>query len=86
MFSKKFLDAIKDFKPTEKQILEMQLKRLQSELEFLKKQEVAWIAWSTENQKRHRDDREYGTTDVYSSMRNVKQKIKEIEDKISLLG
>lgn len=82
---KETLEAMKNFKPTEKQLLNIRLLSLKSSLKRLNEEAEKWQRWSTENQKRHKDDREYGTTDVYYRIDNVKKNISELEIKISTL-
>lgn len=82
MNSKKFLELVKSLPPlTELQKKKLHLSRYERDLELVERRLAAFRAWSVENQKRARDDREYGTCSedsyIHSALIEQIAKLKE---------
>lgn len=84
---KKLVELAKTKPPlTELQKKKLWLSRYEKELELVESRLAAFRAWSAENQKRARDDREYGTCceDSYTRSALIKQ-IAKLKEEIACL-
>ena len=87
MKSKQFLEMVKNMPPlTELQKKKLLLSRHERDLELVERRLAAFQAWSIENQKRARDDRQYGTCseDSYTHSALIKQ-IAKLKEEIACL-
>ena len=87
MSSKKFLEMAKNMPPlTELQKLYLHKARYEIYVQQCEERIEAFQRWSSENQKRARDDREYGTCSEDSWNLSVyKAALEEINEKIACL-
>ena len=87
MSFKKFREIVKTMPPlTELQKKKLLLSRHERDLELVERRLGEFRAWSIENQKRARDDREYGTCseDCYTRSALIKQ-IAKLKEEIACL-